>query len=114
MTPEKLGFPHAATVFAATSTVTHKKTGKLSEKTRPFGSSAERATLTPRQWLARCRGHWKVGSADHRRRDVTWREDREPGRNARCACKLALIRFALLGVLFRVDGALNLSALGQR
>lgn len=114
MTPEQLGFPHAATVVAVTSTVTHKKTGKLSEETRLFVSSAERATLTLRQWLARCRGHWKVESGNHYRRDVTWREDQELGRNARRACNLALIRSALLGVLLRENGALNLSALSQR
>lgn len=112
--PEQLGFPHAATVVTVTSTVTHKKTNTVSEETRLFVSSAERATLTPRQWLARCRGHWKVESGNHYRRDVTWREDQELGRNARRACNLALIRSALLGALLREDGALNLSALTQR
>lgn len=84
-----------------------------SVETRLFVSSAEPAAFTPRQWLARCRGHWAVESANHYRRDVTWREDAELGRNARRACNLALLRSALLGLLLR-DGSLNLSALTQR
>ena len=51
-------------------------------------------------------------SANHYRRDVTWREDAELGRQARRACNLALLRSALLGALLR-DGSLNLSALTQ-
>jgi predicted transposase YbfD/YdcC len=92
--------------------VTHKKTGATSGETRHFVSSLEHGALTPRQWLARCRGHWRVESANHYRRDVTWREDAELGRHARRACNLALLRSALLGALLR-DGSLNLSALTQ-
>ena len=92
---------------------TDKKTGLTSGETRLFVSSAARTVFTPRQWLARCRGHWSVESANHYRRDVTWREDAELGRNARRACNLALLRSALLGVILR-DGSVNLSALTQR
>ncbi len=112
VTPRQLGFPHAATVVAVKSQFTHKKTGIPSSETRLFVSSADHAAFTPRQWLARCRGHWSVESANHYRRDVTWREDAELGRNARRACNLALLRSALLGVLLR-DGSINLSALTQ-
>lgn len=94
------------------SDVTDKKTGVPSGETRLFVSSLEHGALTRRQWLARCRGHWSVESANHYRRDVTWREDAELGRNARRACNLALLRSALLGALLR-DGSLNLSALTQ-
>ena len=93
VTPVQLGFPHAVTVIAVKSAVTDKKTGVASGETRHFVSSLERGALTPRQWLARCRGHWSVESANHYRRDVTWREDAELGRNARRACTLALLRF---------------------
>jgi predicted transposase YbfD/YdcC len=89
--------------------VTNKKTGAESGETRHFVSSLERGALTPRQWLARVRGHWRVESANHYRRDVTWREDAELGRNPRRACNLALLRSALLGALLR-DGSINLSA----
>ena len=112
MTPEQLGFPHAATVVAIASAVTNKKTGVASGETRVFVSSLARGALTPRQWLARCRGHWSVEAANHYRRDVTWREDAELGRNARRACNLALLRSALLGALLR-DGSINLSARTQ-
>jgi predicted transposase YbfD/YdcC len=95
-----------------TSEVTNKKTGAASGETRHFVSSLERGALTPRQWLARCRGHWSVESANHYRRDVTWREDQELGRNARRACNLALLRSALLGALLRA-GPINLSACTQ-
>jgi predicted transposase YbfD/YdcC len=108
VTPEQLGFPHAATAVAVTSAVTNKQTCATSGETRHFASSLERGALTPRQWLARVRGHWRVESANHYRRDVTWREDAELGRQARRVCNLALLRSALLR-----DGSLNLSALTQ-
>ncbi|MBI5688998.1 MAG: hypothetical protein HZC55_02790 [Verrucomicrobia bacterium] len=113
VTPGQMGFPHATTVVAVKSTVTDKKTGLTTGETRLFVSSAPRATFTPRQWLARCRGHWSVESGNHYRRDVTWQEDRELGRNPRRACNLALLRSALLGAILR-DGSVNLSALTQR
>lgn len=100
-------------MVAVRSEVTDKKTGRASGETRLFACSLESGALTSRQWLARCRGHWSVESANHYRRDVTWREDQELGRNARRACNLALIRSALLGALLR-DGSINLSALTQR
>jgi hypothetical protein len=103
----------AATVLAVTSTCTVKKTGATSTETRLFVSSAAAKACTPRQWLARRRGHWSVESANHYRRDVTWREDAELGRKAACACNLAPIRSALFGALLR-DGPLNLSADTQR
>lgn len=112
VTPEQLGFPHAATVVAITSRTLDKKTSVAGGDTRLFVSSLTRAALTPRQWLARGRGHWKVESGNHYRRDVTWREDQERGRKARRACNLALLRSALLGALLR-DGPCNLSALTQ-
>ena len=87
--------------------MTNKKTGASSSETRHFVSSLAPGALTPRQWLARCRGHWSVESANHYRCDVTWREDAELGRNARRACNLML-----LGALLR-DGSLNLSTLTQ-
>lgn len=108
----QLGFPHAATAVAVTNTVTIKKTGQVSTETRLFVSSLKAGALTPRQWLARVRGHWTVESANHYRRDVTWGEDTERGRNARRACNLALLRAALLGVLLR-DGPINLSGRTQ-
>ncbi|MEI8244073.1 MAG: hypothetical protein WCI17_12455 [bacterium] len=92
--------------------MTNKRTGATSGETRHFVSSLEHDALTPRQWLARCRGHWSVESANHYRRDVTWREDAELGRHARRACNLALLRSALLGALLR-DGSINLSARSQ-
>ena len=90
--------------------MTNKKTGAESGETRHFVSSLERGALTPRQWLARVRGDWRVESANHYRRDVTCREEAELARNPRRACNLALLRSALLGALLH-DGPLNLSAL---
>lgn len=107
--PEQLGFPHAATVVAITSAVSNKKIGAASGETRLFVSSLERTALTPRQCLARARGHWNVEAGNHYRCDVTWREDAELGRNARRACNLAFLRSALLGAILR-DGSMNLSA----
>ena len=92
--------------------MTHRKTGAARGETRLFVSSLERGALTPRQRLARGRGHWAVESANHDRRDVTWREDQELGRHARRACNLALLRSARLGALLRA-GSINLSARTQ-
>jgi len=97
---------------AVTSEITDKKTGAKSGETRLFVSSLQAEALTRRQWLARCRGHWSVESANHYRRDVTWREDQELGRHARRACNLAMLRSAMLGALLR-EGPINLSALTQ-
>ena len=108
----QLGFPHAATVLAVTNTITTKKTGALTTETRLFVASLEPGALTPGQWMGRIRGHWAVESKNHYRRDVTWGEDTERGKNARRACNLALLRAALLGVLLR-DGPINLSAQTQ-
>lgn len=108
----QLGFPHAATVVAVKSQITDKKTGRQSGETRMFVSSLEAGGLTRSQWLSRCRNHWSVESANHYRRDVTWREDQELGRHAQRACNLALLRSALLGALLR-DGSINLSAQTQ-
>lgn len=99
--------------MAVTSQTLDKKSGRRGGDLRLFISSLEASALTPRQWLARARGHWKVESGNHYRRDVTWGEDRELGRKVRRACNLALIRSALLGPLLR-DGPQNLSALSQR
>lgn len=99
-------------MIALTSRTFDKKTGVPGGDTRLFVSSLERTALTPRQWCARVRGHWKVESGNHYRRDVTWREDEERGRKVRRACNLALLRSALLGALLR-DGPCNLSALTQ-
>lgn len=99
-------------MLAIKSETLDKKTGVASGEVRLFVASLARSALTPRQWLARARGHWKVESANHYRRDVTWREDEERGRKARRACNLALLRSALLGALLR-DGPCNLSATTQ-
>ena len=112
VTPLQLGFPQAATVVAVTSAVTNKKTGAESAELRLVVSSLERGALTPRQGLARVRGHWSVEAANHYRSDITWREDHDLGRHARRACNLALLRSALLGALLR-DGSINLSARSQ-
>lgn len=99
--------------MAVRSEVTDKKSGAFTTDIRLFASSLEAGALTPCQWMSRCRRHWSVESANHYRRDVTWREDDELGRHPRRACNLALLRSALLGVLLR-DGSINLSALSQR
>jgi len=112
VTAEQLGFPFAAQVLALRAVVTDKKTGSTSDETRLYVTSLWPAERTPRQLLRLCRGHWGVEAGNHNRRDVTWAEDRESGRNARRALNIALVRTALLGPLLS-EGPLNLRALSQ-
>jgi hypothetical protein len=94
------------------SVCTAKRTGTATEDVRYFLSSAAPAQFTPRQWLARIRGHWMVETGNHYRRDATWHEDGERSRSPRCALNKALLRDALLGRLLR-DGSINLRATHQ-
>ena len=99
-------------MLALRAAVTQKKTGEASDETRLFATSLLSAERVPKQLLRACRGHWGVEAGNHNRRDVTWGEDRESGRNAQRALNLALIRTALLGPLLS-EGSINLRALSQ-
>lgn len=99
--------------MALTCETFQKSSGKTSVKTRLFVASLPPASFTPKQWFGFLRGHWSVESANHYRRDVTWREDDELGRRPRRAANLALLRSALLGLLLRDHPDLNLRAFSQ-
>ena len=112
VTPEQIGFPFAAQALALRAVVTKKKTGEASDETRLYATSLLSAERRPPQLMRMCRGHRGVEAGNHDRRDVTWGEDRESGRNAKRALNIALVRTALLGPLLS-EGPVNLRALSQ-
>lgn len=112
VTPAALGFPYACTALRIERESTEKKTGKVTLESSLLISSLPVHALSPTQWQRLAQGHWSVESANHYRRDVSWNEDRELGRNARRACNLALLRSALLGALLG-NGKANLRAVQQ-
>lgn len=80
----------------AERTVTHKKTGEVTEGVRYFISSIAPGELSPRQIARLVRGHWTVENNIHWLRDAVGREDTCRLRNRNAACALALLRTALL------------------
>jgi predicted transposase YbfD/YdcC len=112
VTPLALGLPFACTVVWVDRHSTEKKTGKEQQDGRLLVSSLPLETLTSKQWLRLARGHWSVESANHYRRDVSWREDQELGCDDRRACNLAMLRSALLGPL-QSEQKINLKAVHQ-
>lgn len=93
-------FPFARSVVVVRSEVTIKKSGKKTDDTRYYLSSAEPDERTSEQWQALVRGHWGgVEIRNHWRRDAIWGEDRSRTRNATALANLALLRNALLALL---------------
>jgi hypothetical protein len=83
-------------VIVVRSEVTIKKTGKTTNDTRYYLSSAEPDERTPALWQQLVRGHWAgVEIRNHWRRDALWGEDRSRTRNASALANLALMRNAL-------------------
>lgn len=79
---------------------TVKASGKTSNETRFYLSSAEPSERTPAQWQTLVRGHWAgVEIRNHWQRDTFWGEDRSRTRNSNALANLALLRNALLVLL---------------
>ncbi len=81
---------------------TVKATGKTSDETRFYLSSAEPDQRTPAQWQQLIRGHWAgVEIRNHWQRDAFWGEDRSRTSHPNALANLALLRNALLVLLPR-------------
>lgn len=93
VTPEQLGFPHAAQVAEITRESTRKKTGETTSGRRVFILSEP---LTARDCLVACRGRWGVENKNHHPRDATWLEDKTRAAAGHTAANLTLLRGLVL------------------
>jgi hypothetical protein len=89
VTPELLGFPHAAQVVEITRESTRKKTGETTTGCRRFVLSEP---LSARDGLLACRGRWGVENKNHHPRDATWLEDKTRAAAGHTAANLMLLR----------------------
>ena len=93
MTPEKLGFVHAAQVIEITRESTCKSTGETTTGSRRFVLSE---ALCPRDAYRAARGRWGIENKNHHPRDATWLEAKTRARTGHTAANLTLLRGAVL------------------
>lgn len=89
VTPEQLGFPHAAQVVEITRQSMCKKTETTATGRRLFVLSE---ALPPRDALLAGRAHWGVENKNHHPRDATWLEDKTRTTTGHTAANFALLR----------------------
>lgn len=89
VTPEELGFPHAAQVVEITRESTKKKTGETTTGRRLFVLSEP---LSPCDCLVAARARWGVENKNHHPRDGTWLEDKTRAAAGHTAANLTLLR----------------------
>ena len=93
VTPEQLGFVHAAQLVEIRRASTCKPTGVASDGRRVFVASEP---LTPADALAAARARWGIENKNHHPRDATWLEDKTRARTGHTAANLALLRGIVL------------------
>jgi predicted transposase YbfD/YdcC len=93
VTPEKLGFVHAAQVIEIERESTRKLTGVTTTGTRRFVLSEP---LSPMDAYLAARGRWGIENKNHHPRDATWLEDKTRARTGHTAANLALLRGTVL------------------
>jgi predicted transposase YbfD/YdcC len=93
VTPEQLGFPHAAQLLEIQRESTAKATGKTTTGRRVFILSEP---LTPADALRAARARWGIENKNHHPRDATWLEDKTRARTGHTAANLALLRGLVL------------------
>ena len=93
MTPEQLGFVHAAQLLEIKRDSTEKTTGKPSTGRRLFILSQ---ALSAPDALHAARGRWGIENKNHHPRDATWLEDKTRARTGHTAANLALLRGTVL------------------
>jgi len=89
VTPEELGFVHAAQVLEIKRDSLCKSTGMATTGTRVFVLSEP---LRPADALFAARGRWGIENKNHHPRDATWLEDKTRARTGHTAANLALLR----------------------
>jgi len=93
VTPEKLGFVHAAQSLEIKRESTAKSTGLTTSGRRVFLLSEP---LTPLDGLFAARARWGIENKNHHPRDATWLEDKTRARTGHTAANLALLRGVVL------------------
>jgi predicted transposase YbfD/YdcC len=89
VTPEQLGFPHAAQLLEIQRESTDKKTGATTTGRRLFVLSEPLASADA---FAAARARWGIENKNHHPRDATWLEDKTRARTGHTAANLALLR----------------------
>jgi predicted transposase YbfD/YdcC len=111
VTPEQVGFPHAAAIVEAQRESTDKRSGQTSHGRRLFVLSDP---LSARDALLACREHWGIENKNHHPRDATWLEDKTRARTGHTAANLALLRGLVLILWRRTAPNLPAPAFVQR
>ena len=93
MTPEELGFVHAAQLLEIKRDSVKKSTGVTTTGRRVFILSE---LLTPVDALRAARARWGIENKNHHPRDATWLEDKTRARTGHTAANLALLRGVVL------------------
>lgn len=93
MTPEQLGFVHAAQLLEIKRDSTAKATGAAIAGRRVFILSEP---LAPADALRAGRARWGIENKNHHPRDATWLEDKTRARTGHTAANLALLRGLVL------------------
>lgn len=93
MTPEQLGFVHAAQLLEIKRESTKKTTKVTTTGRRVFILSEP---LTPTDALRAARARWGIENKNHHPRDATWLEDKTRARTGHTAANLALLRGTVL------------------
>ena len=93
VTPEQLGFVHAAQLLEIKRDSTKKSTGVTTTGRRVFILSE---ALTPADALRAARARWGIENKNHHPRDATWLEDKTRARTGHTAANLALLRGVVL------------------
>jgi predicted transposase YbfD/YdcC len=93
VTPEELGFVHAAQLLEIKRDRTLKTAADTTTGRRVFILSE---VLTPADALRAVRGRWGIENKNHHPRDATWLEDKTRARTGHTAANLALLRGVVL------------------
>jgi len=93
VTPEQLGFVHAAQLLEIKRDSTAKATGAAIAGRRVFILSEP---LAPADALRAGRARWGIENKNHHPRDATWLEDKTRARTGHTAANLALLRGLVL------------------
>jgi hypothetical protein len=93
VTPEQVGFVHAAQLLEIKRESTIKSTNLTSAGRRLFVLSEPLSTSDA---LLAARGRWGIENKNHYPRDATWLEDKTRARTGHTAANLALLRGLVL------------------
>jgi predicted transposase YbfD/YdcC len=93
VTPEQLGFVHAAQLLEIKRDSTDKATGEFSAGRRLFILSEPLSTADA---LRAARARWGIENKNHYPRDATWLEDKTRARTGHTAANLTLLRGLVL------------------